>query len=150
RVLRIEGIEHCLESLDNWPDALLIIDWNRGLQDIVRVLAQTKAFPYLDRRPILLFALNETQEEIEQIASEFEMTVTHTGPITLNYIRNTLHIIQDDPDLQSIEATLQNVVEGRIERDWARSDAALKKLHQDIPHAEWVRAEWAENLLNQG
>lgn len=135
------------DSLTRFQKGLLIIDWNVGDQEVVKVLSFNRKRHPDQMRPILLI-VDKVSDQIIATAAEYSVTQIFSEEPTLKNLGARLtSLIMVDALPSDIKKVLNEVEEARKIEDWKLSLVKLQKALAKHPNNQRLKCEAAESLI---
>jgi tetratricopeptide (TPR) repeat protein len=145
-----ETVDETKDALASYQKALLIIDWQIGDENVVKVLAYNRKRHPDQLRPILLIS-DEITDQIVVTAAEYSVTQIFAEELTPKKLGARLaSLIMVDALPSDIKNVLNQVAEARKVEDWKKSLALLQKALAKNPTNQRLKCEAAESLLYMG
>jgi len=142
-------VDGCIAAIVQNAGIPLILDWEAGAADIVRILAASRSHFKIDTRPTFLVA-SQVSEAIIQSAYEYGVLHVHTGEISRQAIKEGLQdLLTATPEEKHISSILSSVAEARRRNEWAVSTPLLSSLAEKHPQNAILQCELAENLIHE-
>jgi len=140
-------VEETQDALASYQKALLIIDWQIGAEEVVKVLAFNRKRHPDELRPILLVTDGIT-DQIVVTAAEYSVTQIFAEELTFKNLGARLtSLIMVEALPNDIKKVLSQVAEARKVEDWKQSLALLQKSLAKHPTNQRLKCEAAESLL---
>ena len=128
--------------------APIVIDWEIGQGDVVKVLSQVCRPGEISFRPVLIACMN-LSEVIVGTAAEYDVQRIHSGELTRAKIIHHAEALLFNKILPPpIKQGLQMVAIQRQQGDWGQSLATLRTLCDQFPENQRAAAELIENLIH--
>ena len=138
----------CLSIISHNPDAIFVLDWEIGQDQVVKVLSHLAGEGEIQFRPILMIAI-ELTESVVGTAAEYEVSRIHSGEITKPKIRAHVEaLIAEKESTSAVKQGLRQVASCRLNNDWKQSLDILRQLVQLDPENQRIAAEFVENLIH--
>ncbi len=141
-----ESPEQCLPFLEQYPEAILVVDWEHGYDAVVKVLHHASGANAFLPRPIYLLAA-KTDHDVVAIGTEYRVARIHVGDISRTaiqeHIRTLLKKKTEDVSLQ-----MEEVFRARQENRWSDASATLKTLYEANPIDDTIVLEYGINLIH--
>ncbi len=129
-------------------NAPIIIDWENGQQDVVKILSQISRSGEITFRPVMLICIN-LSEVIVGTAAEYDVQRIHSGELTRQKISLHVESLLNDRLLPpGLKQGLQMAASSRQMGDWKQSLTTLRTLHDQYPENQRLTAELVENLIH--
>lgn len=142
-----DSAEECIEALARFPKALLILDWEVGAKEAVKVLQVNRKKYAITGRPLLLIA-SKVSESLVATAAEYAVGQIFTeAPTMKNLGARLANLILAEGMADDVRATLVDVGEKRAEGDLKGSLQALQKALAKHPTNLRLKCEAGETLL---
>ena len=142
--------DECVELLIANPDAILVLDWEVGAEEVNLILNAVKGHFMVEIRPIFL-VIPEVDDNIVAVGAEYGVSQIHSGPISRVAIKECLQALFDeDSSTSAIREVLVKVATARSEGDWALATPMLLEMWAKNPGNERIAFELAENLIYEG
>lgn len=141
--------DNCVETLVQNPTAVLILDWEVGLEPVNVVLAAAKGHFRIETRPIFLIA-TAIDESVVAVGAEYAVSRVHTGPVSRLAIKESLDALFD-AGLAAIphRQELIKVAHLREKGEWQIATDLLLTLVDSDPADPNLVLELAENFIHQ-
>lgn len=144
------NIDECMAELDKLPFALIVIDWEVGVDEALKILSSNLKKHKIDARPVFLIAA-KVDERIVAAGAEFGVAQINVGEISRDRIKASIRLIMEDlQKVRPIRDALLEVAELRSNDDWAAATKKLEELHKNGDGNLRVTAELAENYMQAG
>ena len=141
------GADQGMQLLHEEPNALLVVEWNETTGLALAMLEENLKIPQLIPRPILLICHGEV-ENLEGLASEFNISQIYLGDINKNGIKEKLEILRDAEYIEKeVRERYQTVTDTREAEGWEKSRDLLQELVDKFPNDERLKLELAENFF---
>ncbi len=142
--------EDCVDCLERFPKALLIIDWELGQDVVARVLGHNRRRQATENRPIMLVA-SSVEDRVIATAAEYNVLQIFTEAITPKNLGARLtNMIIADSSPNDVKKALHAVTEARHAGDHKEALGILQKTLQKHPTHLRVKCEAAETLMALG
>ena len=144
-----ETSDGCVEAMMRRPEALLVVDWDHGLQTVTATLHAAQGSFNVDTRPIFLIA-SEVSPALVATAAEFYVGRVHTGELTRGAISDHLEaLLGVDRSFRALREPMAQVADARRRGDWATAGRMLSALQAKHPDDRRVTCELVENLIHE-
>ncbi len=142
--------DDCVSELVRFQSAPLILDWEIGAAEVVKILGAARGHFKIDTRPIFIIAA-KVDQSILTTAWEYGVSHVHTGEISRSGIKEALRRLleQDSEKEKEIKSALVKVAEARRRDDWAVATPLLLEMVERYPSHDQLKIELAENLINE-
>lgn len=154
--LKIKGVSNiiqpkdaadCIEALNRFPKGLLILDWQIGAEDVVKILAHNRRRFNGIIRPIMLIA-NKVSDQLIATSGEYSVSQIFTEQLTLKNLGARLaNLIIGETMPTEIKKVLQEVHEAREGGDLKTVLQTLQKTLNKHPNNLRIKCELAESLI---
>lgn len=149
-ILTPEGVQHAIDNLAQHPRALLVVDWQIGVDKAIKVLEAVRHPLRAEIRPIFLFSPDEV-EGLDGVCAEYGVLQMHSGEFTRNTIKEKLSSMERAESYdEELRDGLVIVAESRSRGDWEAAGTLLQELKGKYPHTPRISIELAENHFNAG
>jgi len=138
----------CIVELVNDAEIPLVIDWELGGEEVVKVLSAARGHFKIDTRPIFVIA-RRVDENVLLTAWEYGVSHVHTGEISRARIKEALRklIATDAMPEREIRETLIKVAEARKRDEWGMATPLLLEMTDKYPDNHLLKVELAENFI---
>jgi len=138
----------CIDKLNHMAQVLLVIDWDVGISDVLKVLTANQNQHKGEARPTFMIAAQMNQDLVA-VGAEFGVSFVHTGELSQSTINCYLKaILKDCERLTLVKSALLNVERVRSEGNWESATKILEAVNVERPHNPKVVLELAENYLH--
>lgn len=145
--LSAESLEQCLKFLDEYPEALLVLDWEHGYETVVKALHTASGASFLQPRPIYLLA-TKTDHDVVAIATEYRVARIHVGDVSRTEIQDHVKsLLKQKPANTMLQ--LEEAFQARAENRWSDSSKSLKSLYEQNPIDDVIVLEYCVNLIHE-
>jgi tetratricopeptide (TPR) repeat protein len=145
-----KSADECVEALGRFPKGLLIVDWELGAADAVRVLAENRKKYAITGRPLLLIAA-KVSATLVATAAEYAVSQIFTEPPTIKSLGARLgNMILAEGLADEVRAALLEVAEKRSGADHQGALQILQKTLAKHPTNLRLKCEAAETLMHMG
>jgi tetratricopeptide (TPR) repeat protein len=139
--------DECIELLIANPDAILVLDWECGSEEVNQILGAVKGHFLVEIRPIFLI-IPEVDDKVIAVGAEYGVSQVHSGPISRIAIKESLEaLLKEDAMSSGIREILVKVAAARSNGDWALATPLLLDIWSKNPGNDRVAFELAENLI---
>lgn len=146
-VLVPKSKEECVERLIKHPDAILVLDWELGSEEVNLVLGAIRTHFRVETRPILL-VIPEIEANVIATATEYGVLQVHAGEVSVASIKDCLQaLLHDEEATRAIRDVLLKVATARSKDDWTVVTPLLLELYESNKENDRVAVELAENLI---
>ncbi len=137
----------CLTELEALPQALIVLDWEAGAPDVLKILAANLKRHKIDARPVFLIAA-KVDAKIVAAGTEYGVAQVHVGEISRDRIKTSIQMIMGAiKKVQPIRDALIEVAQLRENNDWTAATTKLEELTQANTGNLRLTAELAENYM---
>jgi tetratricopeptide (TPR) repeat protein len=148
-VLAPETLEACVAGLVHHDRALLVVDWDHGLETVNLVLKAAQGAFNVDTRPIFLLA-PATSAEVVATGAEYGVARLHTGEVTKSALSEHLQaLLDEESDDTGLRHELTRIADARRRGDWLAAGTLLAALQARFPDHRRVNCELVENLIHE-
>lgn len=145
--LGAETEEQCLKFLDEYPQALLAVDWEHGYPTVAKVLHNASGASFLQPRPIYLLA-TQTDHDVIAVGTEYRVARIHVGDVSRTVIQEHVKaLLKQKPE--DITLQLEEAFRARAENRWYDSSLILKSLYEQNPIDDVIVLEYCVNLIHE-
>lgn len=145
-----ETADECVDALNRFHKALLIVDWDMAPVAVVKVLAHNRKRYAITGRPLLIIA-SAVSEKLVATAAEYAVSQIFTEQLTLKNLGARLgHLILAEGMADDVRKTLHEVSDKRLGGDHKSALQLLQKTLGKHPTNLRIKCEAAETLLAMG
>src|SRR5690606_25466008 len=117
--------DECVELLIANPDAILVLDWECGAEEVNLILGAVNGHFLVEVRPIFLI-VPEVDDRMIAIGAEYGVSQVHAGPISRVAIKENLEaLIKEEESTSDVREVLVKVATARSKGDWALATPLL-------------------------
>lgn len=146
-ILVVKESSQCIEGLDRFPKALLIVDWDLGSSEVAKILTAAKI--QLKNRIVLLFT-KEVEIYAVTTAAEYGVAAIHSGETSNDRIASSIgNAIRAEMNIADFKDSLSQSVRARAKGKFDTAEGILKKLQKENPDSLRLKVEIAETLIEQ-
>lgn len=128
----VTTVAECLDKVQTIDNALLILDWDLGPDQVLEALTENRRNSKVEAHPSFLIT-SKMDENILAIAAEYYVSKVHTGEISRNSIKEHLDdLVEEARHLSPLRQVLITVEKKRAVGDMS---AAVKVLEQVLEKA---------------
>ncbi len=129
-------------------DCLVVLDWEMGVKDLVKILRVLKSSGKSQSRPSLLIAA-ELSNTIISLGAEYGIWQVHTGDVSSSSIRVLIqNLLAEASEVTPVRTLLTQVEASRSEGDWPRATQILEALANQDDNNPRIIVELAENYFH--
>jgi tetratricopeptide (TPR) repeat protein len=137
----------CIEQLKTKSDAAVVLDWEAGSGEVLKILESARADHKVDVRPTLLIA-KDMSNEVVAIGAEYNVTCVHIGELSNTSVRVLVKELLDSvSEVNNIRESLRRVSELRAAGNWEEATKTLEDLYGKEPNNARIAAELAESYI---
>ncbi len=140
-----DSIEAVEEALQSFPQALLVIDFDIGLERTNDAFRRAQSYDSLQARPTLLLA-GQVSQSLLTVASDFQITRLAIGEITLTTLGSHLDAVSAEREVNHRQK-LREIASFRRRGDMIRTGELLMELQAKNPSDQRVNEDLIDYLL---
>ena len=145
-----ENAQRCISYLGEYPEALLILDWEVGAEQATKVLESLSGPLVVSARQTLLIALDLSPHAIGA-AAEYQVSRVHSGELMrAKFAEHIAFLLAEKKANALLSGGLARVSEARQSGDWDESLRLLRGLADKYPDQIRWQAEIIDNLVHLG
>lgn len=137
-------------SLNSLPEAILVLDWDSGVEPVLNILDQNRIKGKMDSHTVFLIT-SKIDDNIVATATEYHVAKIHSGEISSKHIKEALQsVYKDITNLSPIKKLLKQVGDHRRTRNFSGINEILAPMYEKMPNNTRIAVEYGENLLEMG
>lgn len=149
-VQTVESTVDCISAILHRPHCLLVIDWEQGEEEVIKVLKAAQGEFGVDTRPIYLIAFQSSQRLIS-VAHEYNVAQIHSGEISKAQIEKNLKELTQFSLLSELcRETFAKVAKARKAGDNKTVLNLLSTLTKAEPDNMRAAVEYGYSLCEEG